>query len=29
VLAFAGGFSEPFLLKTVERITGAGGDDEK
>lgn len=29
VLAFAGGFSEPFLLKTVERITGAADADEK
>lgn len=25
-LAFAGGFSEPFLLKTVERVTGAGDE---
>jgi hypothetical protein len=28
-LAFVAGFSEPFLLKTVERIAGGGKDDEK
>lgn len=28
VLAFVAGFSEPFLLKTVERIAGDGQEDE-
>jgi hypothetical protein len=28
-LAFAAGYSEPFLLKTIERITGVGPDEEK
>jgi hypothetical protein len=28
-LAFAGGFSEPFLLKTVERITGASEEEQR
>jgi hypothetical protein len=28
-LAFVAGFSEPFLLKTVERVAGGGKDDEK
>jgi hypothetical protein len=28
-LAFVAGFSEPFLLKTVERIAGGGADEKK
>jgi hypothetical protein len=28
-LAFAAGFSEPFLLKTVERIVGAKGEEQE
>jgi hypothetical protein len=28
-LAFVGGFSEPLLLKTIERIAGGGTDDDK
>jgi len=28
-VAFVAGFSEPFLLKTVERIAGAEKDEEE
>lgn len=28
-LAFVAGYSEPFLLKTIERIAGGGTDDDK
>jgi len=28
-LAFVAGFSEPFLLKTIERIAGGGEDEQR